>query len=171
LVNAYLEVIEIPSLEAYALFVGMGSLGICDGWFLERSDLEVLGIREDGLIEGTLLADGVLLFKDKAPLERIAELIQQRHPDGFCLGCLRKSTKARPTPANSAPKATDGGQSPSWKNDKVPMNDNLILTKGEVRTILDVIDDWESLGRQPYNRELRKTLRGAYDKLLRAMNL
>lgn len=32
----------------------------------------------------------------------------------------------------------------------------------------DVVLVW---GRQPYNRELRKTLRGAYDKLLRAMNL
>jgi hypothetical protein len=28
----------------------------------------------------------LLLFKDRAPLERIAELIRQRYPDRFCLG-------------------------------------------------------------------------------------
>jgi hypothetical protein len=168
LVNAYLQVVEIPALRAYALFVGMGNLCVCDGWFLERGDLQKLGIEEDGLIEGALLTDGVLLFEDRAPLERIAELIRQRYPNGFCLGCLRKSAK---TPANPAPKATDGGQSPSWKEDKVLMNEDLTLTKGEVKAVLDAIDDWESLGRLPYDRELRKALRNAYDKLLRAMNL
>jgi hypothetical protein len=169
MVNTYLQIVEIPSLGAYALLVGMGNLCVCGGWFLECSDLEALGIEEDGLIEGALLADGVLLFKDRAPLERIAELIQQRYPNGFCLGCLRKMAKTQPTPANSTSKATDGGQ-PSWRNDKVLMDENLTLTKEEAKAVLDVIDDWENLGRN-YDRELRKALRSAYDKLLRAMNL
>jgi len=168
--NTYLQIVEIPSLGAYALFVGIGNLCVCDGWFLEHGDLQKLGIEEHGLIEGALLADGVLLFKDKAPLERIAELIRQKYPNGFCLGCLKKSAKTQSAPTNPIPKAADGGQR-SWRENKVLMSEDLALTKGEVRAVLDVIDDWESLGRQPYNRELWHILHTAYDKLLRAMNL
>jgi len=89
MVNAWLKIVSIPEFEAYGLFVGMGNLCICDGWLLELSDLELFDIKDDELIKDRLFADGILIFKNKEPLEKIQELITNKQPDGFCLGCLR----------------------------------------------------------------------------------
>jgi hypothetical protein len=94
-VNAYLKTVWIPSFKAYGLFVGMGNLCICDGWFLELSDLKLFDIDDEGLIEERLFADGVLLFKSREPLEKIADMIEKKYPNGFCLGCLRSLWRSR----------------------------------------------------------------------------
>ena len=89
MVNAYLGVVKVDIFGGcYALFVGMGNLAICDGWFLEVGDLKLFDIPED-YAKDALLGDGVLLFKSPKSLEKIMEMIKKKYPHGFCLACLR----------------------------------------------------------------------------------
>jgi hypothetical protein len=98
----YIGVVEVslgPGEKFYGLIVGFGGLCMCDGWILELSDLDVLGIAEDEevekLLEKRVFSDGVLLFEDREPLEVIAKKIMEKHPEGFCLGCERIRYRAR----------------------------------------------------------------------------
>jgi len=38
---------------------------------------------------------GVFLTREKEKAEKIAQLIRERHPEGFCLGCLRNEHKRK----------------------------------------------------------------------------
>ena len=86
----------------YGVFVGWGNFAICDAWILEESDVELLLGREayKDLWEPNVYGvagefSGVFLTREKEKAEKIAQLIRERHPEGFCLGCLRNEHKRK----------------------------------------------------------------------------
>jgi hypothetical protein len=103
MVNAYLFLTKITDPAnnelGYAILVGMGNLCVCDAWFLELSDLDALEVREE--VEKVVdlnqryYSDGVLMFKDKEPLKKIMDIIAEKHPHGFCLGCVRAEYRSK----------------------------------------------------------------------------
>jgi len=100
--TTYIGIVEVDGIgtsKLYGLVLGFGNLCICDAWILELTDLEVLGIAEDEEVKKVVgeraFSDGVLLFKERGPLEVIAKKIMEKHPKGFCLGCERAKYRAR----------------------------------------------------------------------------
>ena len=86
----------------YGVFVGWGNIAICDAWILEESDVELLVGKEaykelwDSNVYGVAGEfSGVFLTREKEKAEKIAQLIRERHPEGFCLGCLRNEHKRK----------------------------------------------------------------------------
>lgn len=84
----------------YGIFAGWGNIAICDAWVLEESDIELLLGKE--VYESLWDADvhgiagefsGVFLTRKREKAEKIAQLIRERYPEGFCLGCLRNMRK------------------------------------------------------------------------------
>ena len=80
----------------------MGGFAICDAWFLEESDVKMLlgektyeELWEPNVhgIAGEF--SGVFLTRKREKAEKIAQLIREKHPEGFCLGCLRNIRKRK----------------------------------------------------------------------------
>ena len=84
----------------YGVFAGWGNIAICDAWILEESDIELLLGREtyESLWEPNVHGiagefSGVFLTRKKEKAEKVAHLIREKYPEGFCLGCIRKMHK------------------------------------------------------------------------------
>ena len=86
----------------YGVFAGWGNIAICDAWILEESDIKLLLGNEvyedlwDSNVHGIAGEfSGVFLTRKKEKAEKIAQLIRERYPEGFCLGCLRNKHERR----------------------------------------------------------------------------
>ena len=94
--------VKLGNLTFYGVFTGWGNLCVCDAWILEESDVEMLIGKEDyrrlwdAHTSGTIGEFcGVFLTRDRKKAEQVAQLIRERRPEGFCLGCLRNEHRRR----------------------------------------------------------------------------
>ena len=86
----------------YGVFAGWGNIAICDAWILEESDIKLLLGNEvyEDLWDSNVFGiagefSGVFLTRKKEKAKKIAQLILERYPEGFCLGCLRNKHERR----------------------------------------------------------------------------
>jgi len=97
--DTIVDVVEVKLGDRtfYGIFTGWGNVCICDAWIMEESDIELLLGEETYRslwspnvhgIAGDFV--GVFLTEDREKAEKIASLIRERYPQGFCLGCERK---------------------------------------------------------------------------------